>query len=326
MKLSDLVNFKNRLNKDFHVRGIQGNIQDLCNTLTANHSNAVDDNYNQYLQDTVNRLMGIADELERIQETLAHTNHNIDEDIGVLSKKFYAQNYDLELAYDTAQSIREVRQLYVPKEAVEPFLSRIGRYVDWRYPVLEFGCRDGEMTKHLVAGDPLYITDNYQEFLDNTMNQFDEQYRNRIRSYLIHDFAVNSTNTVQIDFSMLPQEQFGFVFSFNYFNYRSIQGFKDYLTEIFKLLRPGGVMMFTYNNADLGQAAAYAENYFMSYMPKSLLIPLVSSLGFDVVADFDYTTLSWLEIRKPGELKTIKAHQALAEIKTIKNSPKSLTA
>ena len=116
------------------------------------------------------------------------------------------------------------------------------------------------------------------------------------------------------------QEQFGFVFSYNYFNYRSIQGFKDYLSEIFKLLRPGGVMMFTYNNADLPQAAAYAENYFMSYMPKGLLIPLCRSLGFDMIADYDFSTLSWLEIKKPGELKTIKAHQALARINRIESN------
>jgi len=326
MKLSELVNFKNRLNNSLKVAGIQTHIDGLCNTILSIRDVNVTGEHNEYLQKTIDNLKAVIDELTRIEQTLADRNNKIDEDIGHLSRKFYAQNYDLELAYDTAQSIREVRQLYVPKEAFQPFLSRIGRYVDWRYPVLEFGCRDGEMTKYLVAGDPLYITDNYQEFIDNTMNQFDDQYRNRIRSYLIHDFAVNSTDTVQIDFSMLPQEQFGFVFSFNYFNYRSIQGFKDYLSEIFKLLRPGGVMMFTYNNADLGPAASYAENYFMSYMPKSLLIPLATSLGFDIVADFDYNTLSWLEIKKPGELKTIKAHQALAEIKTIKSSPKSLTA
>jgi len=320
MKLSELVDFRNRLNSSLKVAGIQTHIEELCTEVLSVHNDSVTESHNEYLKKTVHSLKNVIDELTRIEQTLADRNEQIEEDLTTLSKKFYAQNYDLELAYNTPQSIREVRKLTVPKESFETLLLRLGGYVDWRYPVLEFGCRDGEMTRYLVAGDPLYVADNYQEFLDNTINQFEESYRNRIRPYLIQDPTENALDPVQIDFSMLPQEQFGFVFSYNYFNYRSIQGFKDYLSEIFKLLRPGGVMMFTYNNADLPQAAAYAENYFMSYMPKGLLIPLCRSLGFDMIADYDFSTLSWLEIKKPGELKTIKAHQALARINRIESN------
>jgi hypothetical protein len=47
-----------------------------------------------------------------------------------------------------------------------------------------------------------------------------------------------------------------------------------------------------------------------------MLVPMIESLGFDIVEtkDFEPST-SWIEIRKPGILQTVKAHQALGEIK-----------
>jgi SAM-dependent methyltransferase len=307
MKLSDLVQFKNRLNETLSVYGIQQAIdhlnEDLRNVITGD----VEMHHNEYVQQIMHRLVAVRDELEQLQSSLANQTRLANEEIEGMSREFYVRNYDLELAYSDAQSIREVRKLYIPERAVDTFITRIGKYVDWKYPMLEMGCRDGDMTKHLVAGDPLYVVDNFNEFLDVTVNQFNDDYKHRVRPYLIDDETIN--------FDELPKDQFGFVFSFNYFNYRSMQSIKDYLREIFTLLRPGGVMMFTYNNADLAPAAAYAESYFMSYMPKSVLIPLVRSLGYDIITDFDFNpAFSWLEIRKPGDLYSIKAHQALARV------------
>ena len=75
-------------------------------------------------------------------------------------------------------------------------------------------------------------------------------------------------------------------------------------------------MMFSYNNAEHHMNAAYVEEGFMSWMPRGLLIQLVTQLGFEIINAPDYQpAVSWLEIRKPGELKTIKAHQVLGEIK-----------
>ena len=63
-----------------------------------------------------------------------------------------------------------------------------------------------------------------------------------------------------------------------------------------------------------------AENFAQTYMPKSILIPLCESLGYEISNDIHCNTnISWLEIKKPGELETIKAHQVLGEIKRREN-------
>ena len=307
MKLSDLVGFKNKLNETLVVNHIQSSLDTLSNTVREIITAGVPPHHNEYILNTINRLENVRVELENIQGSLADATHRLNEEIDSGSRVFHARNYDLELAYIDADSIREVRKLYVPEHAKSAFVTRIGKYVNWKYPILEMGCRDGEMTKHLVAGDPLYVADNFKEFLHNTVEQFNSEYKHRVRPYLINDEEVN--------FDALPHDQFGFIFSYNYFNYRSIQSIKDYFRQLFSLLRPGGAMLFTYNNADLAPACAYAESYFMSYMPKSILVPLVRSIGFDVIADFDYApAFSWLEIRKPGDLHSIKSHQALARV------------
>ena len=65
----------------------------------------------------------------------------------------------------------------------------------------------------------------------------------------------------------------------------------------------------------------YAEGYWMSYIPKSLLVPMCESLGFEVVYTKEVrgegTAISWVELKKSGTLETVKAHQVLGEINAI---------
>jgi hypothetical protein len=63
-------------------------------------------------------------------------------------------------------------------------------------------------------------------------------------------------------------------------------------------------------------SAGLTEGYFMTYVPKSMLVPMAESLGFEVAKCFDFhPSTSWIELKKPGTLSTVKAHQALGEIK-----------
>jgi hypothetical protein len=98
---------------------------------------------------------------------------------------------------------------------------------------------------------------------------------------------------------------------------------KEYLKSVKELLRPGGVFMFSYNNGDMYECAAYAEGMWMSYIPKSMLVPMCESLGFEVLYTHESrgsgTAISWLELKKQGTLETVKAHQVMGEIKYINN-------
>lgn len=264
--------------------------------------------------------------MRKIEEIKQEKIKEIDEKISELSKGYFIDSYEMyedqhKLA-DVATN-RDIRRLYTYGNVKEIIKTRIYHYVDWRYPALEIGPGDGEFTQEMSAGDPLYIVDIHQEFLDSTKKQFNEFYATRrLRSYLIHKS--------KHDLSMLPQEQIGFVLAWNVFNYFPLEAIKSYLNEIKKVVRPGGTIMFSYNNSDRWQGAEMVENAFMCHTPKHILVPLVESLGFTVTNSYDYDpTVSWVEIQKSGKLSTCKAHQSMGAVVQILDTdedPKSIEA
>jgi SAM-dependent methyltransferase len=206
---------------------------------------------------------------------------------------------------ETVKNIRKIAQDEIFELALK---QRINLYSNWQYPALEIGCRDGEWTKYLVASDPLYIADSFDEFLVSAVQQFPDLYQGRVRKYKI----VENCKIVN-----LPSNQLGLIFSYNYFNYLSLDSIKQYLHQAMNWLRPGGKIIFTYNNADLPAAAAYAENFFMTYVPKTILQPMAESLGFETTFSYDANpAFSIIEFKKPGQLKSIKLSQTSGEIKT----------
>lgn len=309
MKFSELVELRERLELAYNTSRISAEIDVLDNNL-SHIANAVTDNeFNQEVNDLNNDLRRLNTTIKHNNDRYAELLDHVKQRIKNEEAKFFTDNYKLELNYMAVENIRTVRVMKITDETREELIRRIQLYTSWQYPALEIGCRDGEWTEHLIAADPLYIVDHHREFLDSATSQFPELYRNRVRMYLTEEHTL----------TQLPENQIGFMFCWNFLNYCSLDTVKEYLKEAKRILRPGGVFLFSYNDGDRPGCAGMAENFFMSYIPKSMLIPLCESLGFEVVSDQARDrTVSWIEIKKPGTLTTNKAHQVMGEIKYIK--------
>jgi SAM-dependent methyltransferase len=306
MNLHDLVWLRNNLRSSLNISIIQSEIESNCIRLQNLNLN-IDQEYSDLISDAITNHTKNFEYFLQDRNKINAIIDGIQKKIDELSTIFFAENYELELKYYDPESIRTKRQIPYEEDFAQCLIQRINLYSNWQYPALELGCRDGEWTKLLVASDPLYIADYFPEFLTSSLTQFPDLYQGRVRKYLIKDFH-NIPN--------LPFNQFGLIFSYNFFNYLSLDSIKQLLLQSLKWLRPGGRIIFTYNNADLHAAAAYAESYFMSYVPKSILIPMAESIGFETVFSFDMDpAFSVIEFKKPGELTTIKASQVLGEIK-----------
>ena len=303
MTLNDLVALRNDLSSALDIcvmrQEVEKNayaLQQISDKTTFEHKDLIENLIIKH-KSLINDFESNVQELKSIIEV-------VQQQINVVSSKFFADNYGLEILYTDPERIRKLRLMQYDENFYRILQNRINLNSSWQYPTLEIGCRDGEWTKNLVAGDPLYISDVCQEFLNSAIEQFPDQYKNRICKYLIKDNTLN-----------LPINQFAFIFSYNFFNYLSFDSIKQMLLQSFAWLRPGGKIIFTYNNADLPAGAAYAENYFMSYVPKSLLIPMVESIGYVISFTWDHEpAFSVIELTKPGTLKSIRASQALGEI------------
>jgi SAM-dependent methyltransferase len=310
MKISELLHLRDRINRVYTTEELT---RELAIVL-ANLTSVANENKEEELKNKVTSLM---DSINGITEAIGNANSqykkiidDIESTISVEGTKFFGDNYKLELKHNAVDAIRNLRVMRLPDGVVTEILDRIRFYSNWKYPSLEIGCRDGEWTNHLIAADPLYIVDYYRDFTESAVKEFSEEYRRRLRVYLLKDPESMLTT--------LPLNQFNFIFSWNFMNYASLDTIKEYLKIVKELLRPGGVFMFSYNDGDRPAGAAMAENFFMTYVPKHMLIPMCESLGFEVVNQRTRdVSISWVEIRKPGELSTTKAHQVLGEVKYI---------
>lgn len=313
MQLHELVNLRNSLQTAIDLVSIESAIERNQAALDV-LSLTADPEYQETLSHIVKHF-------DKVVQLLPVTTHETDKlikkvegKIAEQSAKFFASNYQLELSIPDNDmmptNIRNLRhwrrmRMDLDDSPDKHLLSRIFQHSLYKYPALELGCRDGEFTQHLIASDPLYIADVHTEFLTSAVSMFPEEYQARVRKYLIKD------NNIQ----GLPENQFGFIFSYNFFNYLSFDSIKQLMISAHKWLRPGGTIIFTYNNSDIGVGAAYAESYYMSYVPRSMLVPMCESLGFELIDHRDYDpNISWVEFRKHGALTTVKASQALGEI------------
>ena len=310
MKFSELVELRDRLTTVYNTSAISSGVDvldtDLCHIKNSVTDLALKDEVSDLTTDLHRIYTTLKLNQDRYTALLDHVNQRISSD----AAKFFTDNYKLELKYNAVENIRKIRVMSLRDDTREEILSRIQLHTSWKYPALEIGCRDGEWTKYMVAADPLYIVDHHREFTESAVSNFNEIYQRRIRVYL----------TEEHDLSTLPQGQMAFVFCWNLLNYASFDTVKEYLKSVKTILRPGGTFLFSYNDGDRPGCAGMAESFFMSYIPKSMLIPLCESLGYRVVQDCAREmTVSWLEIQLPGELKTVKAHQVMGEIKHINN-------
>lgn len=307
MKLYDLVKFRQRLHAEYSVEESIKILSQVKNQL-VDLDRDLDPAYAEYVRKQINSYTDIIHQVNQQHGTLAQFIKDLDQHIDLVTYELFSGTYDEELSRSMMNhDHRLTRSSTIPESAKEQLVNRIRIHSDWHYPGMELGPRIGELTSHLVANDPLYLVDLDQRFIDATKSQFSGLFQNRLRGYVID---------VTPDFSMLPKSQFGFIFSWDYFNYLALPTMTTYLKELFQLLRPGGVLMFSYNDGETPSGAAYAENRSQSYIPSSKLVNIAKDIGFEIIKmeSFDSGVLNWIELSRPGELKTVKAGQASGEI------------
>jgi hypothetical protein len=196
-----------------------------------------------------------------------------------------------------------------PEDTDTMLKNRIATYCDWHHPAMIIHPMLEPFIHEMTASDPLYLVDESHYLLEPTMNQFNQQYRHRLRPYVIEE------SFDQPILSRLPDQQIGFCLVYNYLDYRPFELVKIYLAEIYQKLLPGGIVGMTFNDCDRYQAMQGVEQGITGYTPGSLVRAWATYLGFEeIFCHHDNGSSVWLELRKPGELTSLRGGQALAKI------------
>lgn len=309
MKLSDLVNYRceleqmstRNLNRDVDI-----NIEKITHLVDTQPIQI--EEFSKQLQSQKQNIDRAFDEFETKLNSLKLELKKL---IETAEKPWFAESYRLyeqEMINETTEYILD-RRANISDETEKFYKTRIVRYNDWKHPAMII--RPGRETyiNELVACDPLYLVDESHNLLLPALHRFNEQYQNRLRTY-----TINERNSETI-LEKLPDNQFGLVFAYNFFNFRPFEMLKKYLSEIYTKLRSGGVLVMTFNDCDRAKGVMLVEQHFCCYTPGYLVRELAQSLGYEVIFSWhDDGPSTWLELQKPGESQSLRGGQTLAKI------------
>lgn len=308
MKLSELVGFKNEL--------------DRMSAVAAQQAADIEINKITHLVESCSLTIPLADKFNlsrasikekfvEFENQLTELKQSVKKQIEDTERPWFAESYRLyeqEMVYETVDYILN-RRPTILEETKEFYRNRITRYTNWKYPAMVI--RPGLETyiNDMVACDPLYLVDEQHDLLTPTIAQHNEVYQRRLRPYVI-----NERQDGEI-LSRLPNNQFGLIFAYNFFNFRPLEVIRRYLVELYQKTRPGGILIMTINDCDRDKGVMLVEQHFACYTPGKLIIDLADSIGFEL--EFVWTDngpSTWIELRRPGELTSLRGGQTLATI------------
>lgn len=309
MKLSEVVAYLNHLDQDDLQPDFDKILSHASGVLHSVTSKDLQiDNFSSDLDADFN---GIKKSVKQFEDTISLLRSKLQSIIQEQEPEYYAasqQLYEDEMIWETNEYILE-RKLSIPSEERNHILNRIKLFTDWRIPGMILRPGKEDFIESLVPLDPLYLIDQHEELLAPSVVNFDEVYRRRLRQYVVDD------RKDRVIFQLLPNGQFGFVFAYNYFNYKPLNLIFRYLDELYTKLRPGGRIIFTYNDCDFSQAVILAERSFMCYTPGRHIKSYAKQLGFEIEMQCcSPANAAWLELKKPGEITSLRGGQSLAKI------------
>jgi len=318
MKLSELVAYRNHLS-GFDVDNIQYTARHKLEEIVYNVKNSVIQPraFTQTLEEDQFRVV---DSFGHFSSTLAELISELDGMIETAEKTQYAEStrlYNEEIARygrldePTNKKVNQQilnRRMPMTPDVQQMISNRIKSYADWKYPGLIIRPGVEAFVSDLVALDPLYIVDYSKELLQPALSGFPEEYQRRLRVY---EQDPQSANVL----TSLPDNQFGLCLAFNFFEFTPLEVVEQYLKSIFNKLRPGGVLAMTFNDCDRAHCVALVEKNFCFYTPGKRVTAIAKSIGYRQMFSWtDTNNLTWLELRKSGELTSNRGGQTLAKI------------
>lgn len=309
MKLSEVVDYLNLLESQE-----LDPTNDLVTDRLENIATVVKDYPLQFgsVTDTLTQdLDKIKKAISEFNSTIQTLKQNIQDEIKRQQPTYYQESYRLyeqDMVFETNEHILN-RKLKIDFDSDNALRSSLRRYGDWRLSGMIIRPAKEDFIEEMVPLDPLYLVDNNMELLMPAISAFTPEYQRRLRPYTINEYE-----NLEI-LGNLPSRQFGLIFAYNYFNFKPIQVIERFLIEIYQKLRPGGVVIFTYNECDRVQGIGAAENNWMCYTPGTRIRSIAEKIGYEVLANvIGEKDMAWFELRVRGPIISLRGGQTIAKI------------
>lgn len=309
MKLSKIIAYLNQLNSitpDVNFDPARREMQKILHVVQSSDIQFDDQRLmlEQQYDKIMSTLTSFALTLDEIKQQLKLRRDALEPDYLQTSQRIYEHEMPLE----SNQYILD-RRLKMDSDSATLLTSRLHNLADWRLPGMILRPGTESFVEDLVPMDPLYLVDQHQDLLTPSVIKFTPEYQRRLRQYVIDERRGGEF------LSILPSNQFGLVFAYNYFNYKPIGVITQYLDQLYHKLRPGGTLIMTFNDCDTEQGVGLAERFFMCYTPARMIVAHAERVGFEIANYYNGAgDVSWLELTKPGKIVSIRGGQTLAKI------------
>jgi SAM-dependent methyltransferase len=242
-------------------------------------------------------------------------------------EKFRKSLYDIlevrkELLYEKSSNLSQHMSVGQPKFTVEHVMKfnerirfneenenvlvlAINKIIGNDMPVLELFPGNGQFTTKLIAGDPFYIADYFQENLDKVGSQFNDFYNTkRLMKLKINDFELP-----------LPDNQIGLVVSFKFFFVKDLDFIVNWANEVFRILRPSGTFIFNFIPDNTSQGIQMAEQNLITMVNCQQLKKELEKIGYDIIKiSINNNFGTHITAQKLGNFNKIKLSPSLARI------------
>jgi SAM-dependent methyltransferase len=314
MKLSRLITYKHMVD-NLHVKHVYDEIQELL-THVVTDLNIQDIDFDDVKAVIQQDSQEILNKLDSIEHSLAEFKNKLNEFVDGVKTPYYARSMEIyqEGLKDTADYLLDrhnFKKLLYQDETRDFFISRVKSHNSWKWPALQIRPASGEITDAITGCDPLYLADTDSEMFKQVQTLWTPEYQKRVRYCQIDEQGKRI-------YHRFPAMQMGMIVAVDFFNFRPLEIIKRHLGEMFTLLRPGGVAIFTYNNCDYPIGVDNFENSYYCYTPGEEIKELCRGMGFKIVSSFDLeNNVSWLEIQRPGTRTSLRGGQTLGRIQVI---------
>ena len=309
MKLSDLVAYKTALDK-LSARSAQreieldlGKINHLVGTQPIQLSN-----FRQQLDTQYNN---INQQIDQFESQLNELKQAVKLQIEIEEKYWFQESYrlyDQEMRNDSAEYVLNRRPV-LDEETENLLRVRIQNYVDWQHPAMIIQPGLEKFVEDMVGFDPLYLVAQQHDLLVPAFERFPEEYQRRLRLYTVRE---------DLDHEILekiPNDQIGLCLVYNFFEFKPFEIVRKYLTEIYQKLKPGGTLIMTFNDCDRDKAVKLTEQHYACYTPGAMVQQFAATIGYNQIFSWNNNgPTTWLELRKPGTLTSLRGGQTLAKI------------
>lgn len=177
---------------------------------------------------------------------------------------------------DEADYLSQKSKWKVSDSIMEQTVSLIGKYIDWRFPVLYLEPHTGELTRHLISGDPFYFVDDRTLPYETLLKSMPPETVNRIYHYR------------KTDAYMLEPNSVGLCISWQNIPFKKLGEIRKDIEFMSRVTAPGGYVVFDYVDANKHSSAAAIEQGQFTFQWRDRILKFLNENSLEILHEIDF--------------------------------------